>query len=222
MLPLYSSAACSEQELHHCLDSVLALPAISNSNWGILVEANSDLNLAGKDGATPLFVAAQILGRAKIFRSLACLSTSLSKCIMSKCQRSSKCVFFTTLMWFSPLTLVDRCQPQTATGLHRNGFLEIVQSLCEARANVEQVDEDGTSTVEIAQRSGHSLIESLLTCVAKKKSRCSRCLWCLTLKMRCYPQRLYMIVIYIYIWYCILLPVEPHKAVAEVSKIGNL
>ncbi len=49
----------------------------------------------------------------------------------------------------------------------RNGFLEIVQSLCEARANVEQVDEDGTSTVEIAQRSGHSVIETLLTCVKK-------------------------------------------------------
>ena len=47
---------------------------------------------------------------------------------------------------------------------HRNGFLEIVQSLCEARANVEQVDEDGTSTVEIAQRSGRSVIETLLTC----------------------------------------------------------
>ncbi len=29
---------------------------------GILVEANCDLNLAGKDGATPLFVAAQSLG----------------------------------------------------------------------------------------------------------------------------------------------------------------
>jgi hypothetical protein len=40
------------------------------------VEANSDLNLAGKDGATPLFVAAQILGRA-IFGSLACLHQSL-------------------------------------------------------------------------------------------------------------------------------------------------
>eukprot|EP00438_Fugacium_kawagutii_P018463 Skav204792 [mRNA] locus=scaffold763:389372:394284:+ [translate_table: standard] len=39
----------------------------------------------------------------------------------------------------------------------RNGFLEIVQSLCEARANIEQVDEDGTSTVEIAQRSGAGL-----------------------------------------------------------------
>ena len=50
----------------------------------------------------------------------------------------------------------------------RNGFLEIVQSLCEARANVEQVDEDGTSTVEIAQRSGHAVIETLLTCVKKK------------------------------------------------------
>ena len=49
----------------------------------------------------------------------------------------------------------------------RNGFLEIVQSLCEARANVEQVDEDGTSTVEIAHRSGHSVIETLLTCVKK-------------------------------------------------------
>jgi len=135
------------------------------------VEANSDLNLAGKDGATPLFVAAQILGRA-IFESLACLSTSLSKCIIPL-----KIFKVRVLQYVDP---VDRCQPPTATGLHRNGFLEIVQSLCEARANVEQVDEDGTSTVEIAQRSGHSLIESLLTCVAKK-NRCSRCLCCLTI-----------------------------------------